>query len=551
MCRSETTSGVASGFVQILTSLPGTFFSVYVHQIDHRLPAVLPFCTSPFAALLPSAPSDEHRSMGQTQSGAAVGFAGANNNGDAATTARAVHMESQRMIVLARNDPEVLVQLLEAELSYSRSGGGGLQADQDAEANRASDSESTASSSGSTAPLSMSAVALPLDDSAAVPASSAMTMARTEAQAAAASAPASSASSSLNQRQLPSQFLPDEFSARCAAAQAYVESEPSHSINVLNLCGNQCTLLHLAVCCSSVSLVRALLELGANPTMEVRGPLSGSDETRANRGEYVYQSRLEPHAPVKPPKMPPLPSKSPFFFGTAAGGSASRRMLGRTPPWLLRYEDHLLRGGLLPELRSRDQGFTPLMLAVIFARDESVCDIVELLLWAGARESINAATERLGWTAGMMAAQRGNIPLWNLLRSYGMDVSTARGSHGTAMQVAEVLGGRDCVRAQRLAEQQRSETLVAMEEALCGAAGMASVCAHLCAQYAGLRSPWQTSESALPLPYAWPAGEAAEAAASAEPGADAATAAPGPTAAESDASAGGPAEDCAAGSDQA
>jgi hypothetical protein len=356
-------------------------------------------------------------------------------------------------------------------------------------------------------------------------------------------APASSTPFSFNQRQQRSQFFPDEFSVRCANAQAYVESVPSHPTNAINLCGNQCTLLHLAVCCSSIGLVRALLEMGASPTLEVRGVLRGSDETRANRGEYVYQSRLEPHAPVKPPKVPSL--KLPFFFGTT-GGSASRRMLGRTPPWLLRYEDHLLRGGLLPELRSRDAGFTPLMLAVIFARDESVCDIVELLLWAGARESINAATERLGWTAGMMAAQRGYIPLWNLLRSYGMDITTARGSHGTAMQVAEVLGGRDCVRALRLAEQQRSEALVVMEEALCGGAGMASVCAHLCAQYAGLRSPWQTSESALPLPYAWPAGEAADAAESA--GGAAAAAAAAAVAAGS----GGPAAAVSsAGSDQA
>ncbi len=284
--------------------------------------------------------------------------------------------------------------------------------------------------------------------------------------------------------------------AAAAASASSPSPAPSSAdlpslLNSFSLRSNGFTPLHLAVCACIPSMVSSLLAAGADPCARSTKPLLGRDEGAIERGEYLYRSakQLEEH---------PAP-----HMDSQKGRQQQQQPLSS---WSLRYSDRLPIGGLLPELRSRETGFTPLMLAVIFSPDSTVLEVAgALLAHPAVRKDVNFATPHCGWSAGMLAAHRGNPALWSLLQEYGADVSAAaQGMHGDARTIAADLGGSQ--RADALAEEDARREACHQEVQRClgDQANMAQDCVELCLSYAGWHTAHSRRDANAPAPYAWP-----------------------------------------------
>ena len=283
-------------------------------------------------------------------------------------------------------------------------------------------------------------------------------------------------------------------------------------------------LLHQAVCCCSPLMIQRMLEAGAdaNLTSSCDVHLCGRDAALLQDDRYLYQHILDPTRPRA------------------------------VSSWSLSYSDRL-RGNLNAQIKYRDERFTPIMLAIIFAEFEQVCEvskcrvsscaaqalalqlraatdwlplcfpplccvqICELLLWAGA--DVNAATLDSGWTPLMFASQRCNPALLDLLLSYSASPA-ALSEHGSAAEIARTFGGDRCAEAFDAAIQRRLTTRAAVDAALGEEAGMAAVCVEMCLAYLGTAA---TADEAAAAP---PAAVAAAAAAFAAAPAPASSSAP-------------------------
>lgn len=120
-----------------------------------------------------------------------------------------------------------------------------------------------------------------------------------------------------------------------------LEASRGWPVNLFQIRGGF-SLLHQAVCCCSPSVVRALLQVGADANQPSEGTMSTHDSAETAADVRLYQNAADP-----------------------------TRIARR---WTLDYTDRL-RGNLNSQLKYRDTHFSPLMCAIIFAKDEVVTEV--------------------------------------------------------------------------------------------------------------------------------------------------------------------------------
>ena len=119
------------------------------------------------------------------------------------------------------------------------------------------------------------------------------------------------------------------------------EASRGWSINLFQMRGGF-SVLHQAVCCCSPSVIRALLQAGADANQPSVGTLSTHDSAEVAADARLYQHAADP-----------------------------TRIARR---WTLDYTDRL-RGNLNAQIKYRDSHVTPLMCAIVFAKDEHVTEV--------------------------------------------------------------------------------------------------------------------------------------------------------------------------------
>ena len=124
------------------------------------------------------------------------------------------------------------------------------------------------------------------------------------------------------------------------------------------------------------------------------------------------------------------------------------------------------------------------MLAVIFAADDVVCEVCQILIEFGA--NLNSTTTYSNWSTIMFAATRRHPLLYSTLCDYGADTSMRNTEGHHALDVAHVWGGRKCVEMVENEAARRSKMRYELEQILGGRVQMAQVCIELIQQYAGL-----------------------------------------------------------------
>lgn len=216
------------------------------------------------------------------------------------------------------------------------------------------------------------------------------------------------------------------------------------------------TLLHQACAQCSPSFVARLIELGADVNARSTGSLDTGVSFLRDRLLVFYRSALDP----------------------------------KDAPYAHLYHDRLDNGNLMSEVKYRETGLTPMMVAIIFARDDRLVDLVQLLLLSDA--DLTSRTRGIEWTLAHFAAMRTATEVgrrcWSMLLESSMasqlDVEDQLGA--TPEVAAARFGRRDSVKNIRAEADRRRGVRQEMNATLGERFRMAQVCVDMCVEYAGL-----------------------------------------------------------------
>jgi len=245
------------------------------------------------------------------------------------------------------------------------------------------------------------------------------------------------------------------------SSSSSVQASASHGSHLLNCpCLKHAGFapLHLAVCACSPQFVRVLLEAGAEATLGTRQPLSGRDSIMLSAGRYFYRDAFT--APYRSPTSSPLYDPS-------------------------LYRDQLV-ARLPPDVKYREVGLTPIMLATIFASNDRVEEICSLLIQFGGCASLNIVSRPRGWSLAMFAAQRVHRSLYMQLLEAGMDRTMEEkecGLDALTHAANYTHKGRGLI-IELETEQKNKREMV--EQVLGSSYGMATVLVELIANYIAL-----------------------------------------------------------------